>query len=212
MKRQNSFSGLLLMIVLISSLLVGCSAPAPAAPLPTQDPATIVAAAVQTLSAQMTEQALRNPTATPVPTSTPVPTQTPVPPTNTPAAPTETPTNTPTTAPAISAKFLSAGTFPVNKLEYKPNEKFGLAVRFLNTGTVAWQPGYRLKLVNFQGEITVQTESEMGQAIEPGKAVEFDLWAFGSETLGRHIWYFQLFTPQGLAVPGGSGIFSYTAY
>jgi hypothetical protein len=198
-------------MILVSSFLGGCSTPT-AAPLPTQDPATLVAAAVNTLSAQMTEVALRNPTATTVPTNTPLPTQTPIPPTPTPAQPTLTPTAIATTAPAISAKFLSAGTFPVNKFEYKPNEKFGLAVRYLNTGTTAWQPGYLLKLVNFQGEITVQTELELGQAIDPGKPVEFDLWAFGSETLGRHIWYFQLFTPQGVAVPGGSAVFSYTAY
>src|SRR5690242_18464907 len=118
MRLLNHLSGqILLVAILMSSILAGCAAPTPAA-LPTQDPATFVAAAVQTLSAQMTEQALRNPTATTVPTNTPIPTETPVPPTFTPALPSETPTSTATTAPAISAKFLSAGTFPVNKFDY----------------------------------------------------------------------------------------------
>jgi hypothetical protein len=160
----------------------------------------------------MTEQALRNPSATPVPTNTPVPTATPIPSTSTPSAPTETPTSTATIAPAISAKFLSAGTFPNSKLEYKPNEKFSLAVRFQNTGTAGWEPGYRLKLTGFKGEITVQTELELGRGINPGEAAEFDLWAYGSETLGKHIWYFQLYTSNGFAVPGGSASFSYTSY
>jgi hypothetical protein len=198
--------------VLLGAILVACSGPTPTAPQPTQDPATLVAAAVQTLGAQMTAQALRNPSATPVPTNTLTPTETPIPPTSTPGLPTETPTNTATTAPAISAKFLSAGTFPEYKDKYVPNEKFGLAVRYLNTGTMAWQPGYKLKLVGFKGEITVQTDAEIGQAIEPGKPVEFDLWAYGSETLGKHVWYFQLFTPQGVPVPGGSSMFTYTSY
>ncbi len=86
-----------------------------------------------------------------------------------------------------------------------------MAVRFLNTGTAAWQPGFQLQLVSFEGEVTVQKEAELGQGVEPGKAAEFDLWAFGSELLGRHIWYFQLYTPQGVAVPGGSAMFTYVS-
>jgi hypothetical protein len=92
-----------------------------------------------------------------------------------------------------------------------PNEKFSLAIRYKNTGTQDWTPGYRLQLVGFQGEATVQLEAQLGRAIAPGEAAEFDLWAFGSETLGRHIWYFQLYTGEGLPVPGGSGSFSYTS-
>ncbi len=213
MRSPKSLPGILLLCaVLLGSSLAGCSAATPLPPPPTQDPATFVAAAVQTLSAQMTEQAKLHPSATPVPTNTTVPTATLVPPTSTPSAPTETPTSTATTAPAVSAKFLSAGTFPENKLKYVPNEKFGLAVRFLNTGTSGWGPGYKLKLTGFQGEVTVQPELELGAGVDPGKAAEFDLWAFGSETLGRHVWYFQLFNAQGVPVPGGSASFSYESY
>lgn len=200
----------LLVILLIIILAVSACSPAPAAaPAPTQDPATLVAAAVKTIAAQKTEEALRNPSPTPTPTNTPVPTATPVPPTPSPQTPTVEPTATATTAPAVSAKFLTAGTFPENKFVYIPNEKFGLAVRFKNTGTAAWEPGYTLKLVNHQGEITVQTEAQLGKSIAPGENAEFDLWAFGSETLGTHIWYFQLYATSGGPVPGGSAVFSY---
>lgn len=171
------------------------------------DPATLIAAAVVTVRAQMTEEALRNPSPTPTATDTPTP-----PPTVTPTLPpSATPTVTATTAPALSAKFLSAGTFPENKLIYKPNEKFGLAVRFKNTGTADWDGGYRLKLVGAKGEITVQTELALGHGIKPGESAEFDLWAFGSETLGTHIFYFQLYSSAGVPVPGGAASFAYTS-
>lgn len=193
-------------------LLAGCNTAPTAIPLPTQDPATLVAEAVKTLGAQMTEEAIRNPSPTPTPTVTPTPTDTPIPPTPTPDAPTLTPTATATSAPLISAKFITAGTFPENKFKYVPNEKFSLAIRFLNTGTYGWDAGYKLKLVSAQGEITVQPEATLGTGVDPGKAAEFDLWAFGSETLGRHTWFFQLYSSAGVPVPGGSAAFSYESY
>jgi hypothetical protein len=200
---------------LLTAAIVWLAACAPAAtpmPLPTQDPATLVAAAVQTVSAGITQEALRNPSPTPPPTETPVPpTATPEPATPTPALPTDTPTATATTAPAVSAQFLTASTFPDNKPVYLPNERFGLSVRFRNTGTMAWEPGYRLKLSGFEGEITVQTDAELGRSVAPGEVAEFSLWAFGSETLGKHVWYFQLHTTSGGPVPGGYAAYSYTS-
>lgn len=200
------------LLAFVGLILAGCS-PAPTAiHLPTQDPATLVAEAVKTLGAQMTEEAIRNPSPTPTSTVTPTPTDTPIPPSPTPDIPTFTPTATETPAPLISAKFLTAGTFPENKFKYIPNERFGLAIRFRNTGTYAWDAGYKLKLVSAQGEITVQPEANLGKGIDPGQAAEFDLWAFGSETLGRHTWFFQLYSSAGVPVPGGSAVFSYESY
>ena len=201
----------LLMLLLASSLLAGCGTPATATPVPTLDQTTLVAAAVKTISAQITEEALRNPSPTPIPTETLVPpTATPLPPTETPA-PTLPPTETPTQVVALSAQFLYAATYPENKREYVPNYKFGLAMGFKNTGTITWEPGYRFKLVSHKGEITVQPEVELGQSIAPGQKVEFNLWAFGPEMLGDHVWVFQLYTSQGVPVPGGVGVFSYKA-
>lgn len=213
MKSSLSFTGsYIIFILLFSLILTGCAA-ATVPPAPTQDPQEIVAAAVATLRAEMTAEAIRNPSPTPTvaPTATPLPTETPVPPTPTPSVPTETPTSTATPAPQISAKFLSAGTYPENKYEYIPNHKFGLAVRFQNTGSIAWGPGYQLKLTGFQGEVTVETTKELGRGIDPGQAAEFDLQAFGSEMMGVHVWYFQLYTSDGYPVPGGSASFTYTA-
>jgi len=176
------------------------------------DYATVVAQAVNTMSAKMTEQALANPTATPVPpTETPQPTETPVPPTPTSSTPEATATSAPTQAPAVSAQALYTATFPDNKKEYIPNEDFSLALGFKNTGSVNWDPGTKIKLVGFKGEVTCQPEQELSKGVEPGAKIEFDLWAFGSETLGEHIWYFQLYNAQGIAIPGGYISFTYTS-
>lgn len=201
---------LILAAVVTGSLVSGCIAPAPTATaVPTIDQATLVAAAVETISAQITEEALRNPTPTSTNTAVP-PTATPLPPTDTPVPqPTLPPTETPTQAAALSAQFLYATTYPENKREYVPNEMYGLALGFLNNGTVTWQQGYKLKIVNYKGEITVQQEVELGQNIGPGQKVEFNLWAFGSEMLGDHQWVFQIYTAEGYPVPGGVGFFSY---
>jgi hypothetical protein len=211
MKRIFTMTGNILLILLAtSSLLAGCSPATPTAtPIPTIGQETLMAAAVKTVSAEITEEARRNPSPTPPPTATPVPpTPTLAPPTDTPV-PTIPPTETQTLAPALSAHFLYAATYPENKRQYIPNEKFGLALGFQNTGTVTWEPGYRLKIASFKGEITVQQEIELGQAIAPGAKVEFNLWAFGSETLGDHVWVFQLYSSQGVPVPGGVAVYSY---
>lgn len=202
-------------LIILTTLLAGCT-PATPAPAPTLDPATLVAAAVQTLSAQQTQQALLNPTATYTlqPTATTAPTNTPEPPTATPTlsftlTPVP-PTNTP--APAVSALFQYTTTYPENKREYVPNEKFGLAVGFKNTGTVTWDSNYTLKIVSFVGEITVQQDAMLGKSVKPGEKGEFNLWAYGSETITTHTWVFQMYTSSGGAVPGGSAVFSYKSH
>lgn len=214
MKNQlTSLYRFAILVLLQSALLVSCS-PTPVPTLaPTQDPATLVAVAVRTISAQYTAEALAHPSATAViPTPSLTPTETPVPATSTPVAPTATPEATATTQPAVSAQALYTTTTPENKREYIPNEKFTLALGFKNTGTVAWAAGSKVKLVSYKGEVTVNPEVTTDKAVAPGDKVEFDLWAFGSETLGQHTWYFQLYSSQGVPVPGGAIAFSYTSH
>ena len=196
--------------LLISSLLAGCTSASPTA-VPTLDQAVIVAAAVETISAQMTDTAIRNPSPTPLPTQTPVPpTPPPVPPTETPANTLE-PTLAPTQAAALSAKLRYVTTFPEDKRIYIPNEEYGLALGFENTGTIIWEAGSYVKLMSYKGEVTVQTQLSIDKAVAPGERVEFALWAFGSETLGDHSFVYQLFTSQGLAIPGGYATYAYKA-
>lgn len=219
MKWSRSLSsGLIALALLTLSLLAGCAGTPTAVPTPMPNQETIVALAVQTLAAQMTQEAINNPSPTPTSTSTPepTPTATEVPPTPTQAPPTETATVTPTSAPAVSAKFLTASTYPENKYEYVPNERFSISIRFQNTGTTTWESGSRLVLSGFENHlegdtVTVQKEATISKAVAPGDVAEFDLWAFGSETLGRHVWYFQLLTASGGSIPGGYASFAYEA-
>ena len=203
---------LILASLLVAGLLAACAAPTAAPTVaPTVDQATYIAAAVNTLAARMTDEALKNPSPTPQPSATPVPpTNTPLPPTDTPT-PTIEPTITVTEAPALSAQFLYAVTYPENKRVYVPNEEFGLALGFQNTGTITWPPGCLIRITGFQGEITVQQDGSLSVGVEPGKKGEFNLWAYGSETLGPHTWYFQIYTPNGVPIPGGVGSFSYVS-
>ncbi|PKN84257.1 MAG: hypothetical protein CVU46_14720 [Chloroflexi bacterium HGW-Chloroflexi-8] len=194
--------------LIISNLIIACTS-APPSVVPTLDQAVIVAAAVETISAQMTDTAIRNPSPTPLPTQTPIPpTATPLPPTETPAN-TQEPTLAPTQAAALSAKLRYVTTFPEDKRIYIPNEEYGLALGFENTGTIIWEAGSYVKLMSFKGEVTVQTQLSVDKAVAPGERVEFALWAFGSETLGDHSFVYQLFTSQGLAIPGGYATYAY---
>ena len=192
--------------------LAGCSSVTPE-PLPTEDPSVYYTQSAATVYAGLTQEALANPSATPLPTNTslpsatPEPTQTPIPPT-----PEDTSTPTATEAPALSAKFLYASTYPEYRFKYVPNEKFNIAIGFENTGTAAWEPGSILVLVGHVGEIHVQTEANLGRTVEPGEKVEFDLWAYAAELLGWHTYYFQLYDRSGVAVEGGSAVFSYESY
>ncbi len=198
-------------IVLLSSFIAGCGAPTPTATaFPTIDQTTLVAAAVKNNQCADDRGGVTQPlpdahehtrssyryTASTTETATP-------------AVP---PTATATEAPALSAKFLYAATFPENKRDYIPNEIFGLEFGFQNTGTITWVPGYQLKVVSYTGDGEVQPSIDLGKAVEPGNKAIFDLWAFGSETLGDHKWVFQLYTDSGIPVNGGVAYFTYKSH
>ncbi len=218
MKHSIAYSSASLLLAIVILLAAsGCGAPATPA-VPTLDPTLVMHQAIQTVQAQITEDARLHPSATPtntataLPTNTPLPTLTPTPAfTDTPAS-TNTPAATATKVPpALSAQFLYAATYPGNQREYTPNEKFSLALGFKNTGSIAWSAGYTIKMISFTGEATVQQEATLGKGVNPGEKGEFNLWAFGSETLGKHVWNFQVFTDSGTPLTGGYGYFTYTS-
>lgn len=199
-----------IVIILLSlSFLSSCNSPAEVV-VPTMDQATVIAAAVETLRSEMTSEALLNPTATLQPTVTSLPpTATLVPPTDMPTATEIMDTATPVAS--LSARLLYVTTWPENKRNYVPNEIYGLAIGFENNGTITWEAGSTIKLVSFKGEATVQLELSVDKAVKPGEKIEYGLWTFGSETLGEHTFNFQVYTNQGLAIPGGWASYTYTA-
>ncbi len=104
-------------------------------------------------------------------------------------------------------------TYPSSKTEYRGNEGFSIAIYLRNTGSKAWEPGYQLKLVRHIGpeEVTVQSSAKLKVTVPPAGAVEFDLWAFGSETPGKQTYIFKLFTVYGFPVTGSEASISFTS-
>jgi len=201
--------GKMLIMAVVASLLAGCSGVA-ATLVATQPPAVTV---VLTLPASPTSQPTLPATSTPAPapTSTLFPTATET------LAPT--PTQTASVArphptaikPPLSANVLKVWSYS-NTTVYIANVGFTLAIYMQNTGTNPWEPGYQLRFTGLTngGDVTVQPEQDLTLEVKPGGKVEFDLWAFGSETLGDHTWYFQLFTNEGKEVPGSECSFTFT--
>lgn len=224
MKKMASF----FLLILALTMLTGC-APTPQS-TPTQDATAAYEMAQQTEFAGMTASALANPTAT----DTPEPTQTNTPQPTATVTVTETmsgtatitkkptvtasftattrPTKTPVTpVDGFAAEFLYANSFPSVKTEFIPNESFSVGIGFKNTGTEPWLPGTALVLVNFKGEVTCDKMLVIDHTINPGEKVDFSIWGYGSELLGRHVWVYQLYSPKGLAIPGGVAVFTYTS-
>ena len=172
---------------------------------------------------------LATPTPTPTPVPTLLPTDTPTPeptitPTFTPTItplPTKTPTITPTftpIAPALSAKLLYVSTYPQNSRSFVPNEKFSIAIGWLNTGTEPWPTNVCAAAVN-NGMVDLSYQLEpvcVGQIqnkpVMPGEKIEFDFGAFGSEQLGPHSWGYVLVTAKGKLIPGGTAGFYYVSH
>ena len=179
--------------------------------LPTMDQSTIVAAVVETVNAQNTQDVYILPSETPLPTQTIIPpTATLIPATETPTQ-TPQPTETPTEQLAYSANLQYVAAYPEDKREYVGNERFGIAIGFFNSGTITWESGSVVRLVSYSGEPTVQLEAVIPRAVPPGDKVEFNFWAFGSEWYGDHTFIFQLYNSQGLSIPGGYATFTYTS-
>ncbi len=167
--------------------------------------------AFETVFAAMTTEAFLNPSATPtftptntatlVPTATIIPTNTVI------------PTETATPQPAYSAKLTYVTTFPENKTEFLPNESFGIAFGFLNTGKAAWSPGSKLSLLRQDGEyVTVETFKVLEKTVASGEKIEFSLWAFGSEDMKPQTVYYQLYSESGIAISGGFATFTFKSY
>jgi hypothetical protein len=142
-------------------------------------------------------------TLTMAPSATTVSTQTALPPT---------PTITKTKSLPFSAQVLRVWSYQ-NKKEYVSNEGFLLAVYLKNTGTESWGPGYQLRYTGQtnDGFITVQPVVDLTVIVPPGGKVEFDMWAFASETLGPDTWFFSLFDEKGKIIPGSQADFSLIA-
>lgn len=136
--------------------------------------------------------------------------------------------STPTVASTYSglhARFVNSYAYTVGEdegsavtvqSEYTPNVLFTIDVVFENDGDTVWPAQVEMRNVSTSGtytghraEVIVDTTYD---PVVPGKKRAFSIAAHGSEDLGYHTFYFQLYDAvSGSLIPGGSGSFSYLA-
>ncbi len=125
----------------------------------------------------------------------------------------------------VHAKFVNSYAYTVGgdsgsekkfETEYTPNTLFNFDVVFENDGTFNWPPQVEMRntgsVSTYTGHRPSVTVDTSANPVEPGERQGFSIAAHGSEELGYHTFYFQLFDAvSGIAIPGGYGYFSYLA-
>ena len=100
--------------------------------------------------------------------------------------------------------------------EYTPNVLFNFDVVFENDGTVPWPAQIEMRNTGSVSTYTGHRESAVvdtsNDPVMPGERQGFTIAAHGSEELGWHTFYFQLYDAiSGSLIAGGNGSFSYLA-
>ena len=204
-----------LMIIIFAVSLSACG---PSAPVePTIDPNMIKTEAVQTAFAQMTLEAIMNPSATPQPTETPVPTATTAP-TMTITATSGTPVSLPGVAtkavalPGVATQPATSGLAPVNtgdKAEWisqtpvdgytfylltdqqQMRDYTDLIWTVKNTGTTTWNSTYKIRYYSGDKFFDGKTEySFPNKNVLPGEtlAIPIDMKCPGTEGVYKAVW------------------------
>lgn len=100
--------------------------------------------------------------------------------------------------------------------EYVPNTLFNFDVVFENDGTIPWPTQIEMRntgsvstYTGHRPSVIVDTSAD---PVMPGERQGFTISAHGSEELGYHTFFFQLYDAiSGSIIAGGSGSFSYLA-
>ncbi len=138
------------------------------------------------------------------------------------------PTPTPaveSTYSGIHAKFVNSYAYTVGgdegdqvtvQSEYTPNVLFNIDVVFENDGDTVWPALIEMRNVSTSGTYTGHSPNVIVDTtyapVVPGGKRAFTIAAHGSEDLGYHTFYFQLYDAvSGSLIAGGSGSFSYLA-
>ncbi len=133
---------------------------------------------------------------TATPTDTPTATDTPVPPTDTPAPPTSTPTEaaTPTPTCVPDAAFVADVTVPDNAV-FEPGGEFEKVWRLRNSGSCAWDEGYKLVFVS--GEQMGAPASQPVPATAPEGTADVGITMQSPQTDGAYKGVWQMQAPSG---------------
>ena len=128
--------------------------------------------------------------------------------------------------PGLHAKFVNSYAYTTGESdenggrvfssEYIPNELFNFDVVFENDGTIPWPAQIEMRNTGSVSTYTGHRESAVvdtsADPVLPGERQGFTIAAHGSEELGWHTFYFQLYDAiSGSIIAGGNGSFSYLA-
>ncbi len=201
------------------ALLLGACGPQ-ATPQPTTDINAIYTQAAATMSVQLTQIALANPTATMAPTSTATATETPTEmasplpvldlgtATPTPTAtvtqgiiflptasgPTPVPVKTATANGCYNASLIADVTIPAGT-NFKPGDKFTKTWRVKNTGTCAWTGAFKIAFVN--GDMFGADTTKLFQNVNVGGVVDISLDMVAPNSTGVVSSYWMLYSEDG---------------
>lgn len=129
-------------LLLISAVLLSACGGSDAEATPTLSPEEVQTQAIETFSAALTQTALAAPSDTPVPTLTPAPTFPPLP-TSTAGTPFGLPTSSGgSTSACYGMTYVNDVSIPDNT-QMDPGEKFTKTWKVLNSGTCAWDAGFK---------------------------------------------------------------------
>ncbi len=185
---KQSIKYIVFLSLIISIAISGCAA----TPEPTQDASAIATAAVQTVEARYTEQALSQPTAT-LPSATPTPENT-----LAPGVPTATRVASYEFVPGcVFITFVADITIPDGQL-VAPGESFTKTWRLKNTGSCAWDSRFALIYVTGDkfGEVL---SMPLPRVVYPGQEVDISVPMVAPSAEGTYTSEWRMQVPVGTA-------------
>lgn len=187
MSQKKRKTSLLVLILLVTTLLLGACQPAPT-PEPTMDPNVIFTQAAETVAAQLTRTALSLPTATNTLQPSPTFTETVQLPTSAPESTSSTPVSTVVSGSTPNPNkmvFVSDVTIPDGQV-IPPGAKFVKTWRIKNTGTTTWTANYRVRL--WAGNsFGAPTSFLLAQEVKPNTEVDISIEFTAPSQTGEYI-------------------------
>jgi hypothetical protein len=169
-----------LALLLIAGILLSSCGSGSAEGTPTTSAEQVQTQAVATFAAGLTATSQALPTATPTATETPTATAT-IPAEMSPTAPTAT-LAIPTSS-CYGLTFVSDVTIPDNT-SMTPGQKFTKTWRVRNSGTCAWEVGFKFNFTG--GEAMGGSSVKLEKAVEPGKETELSVALTAPSTNGTY--------------------------
>jgi len=191
MKKRSIILSVVL-IILAATVLTACGSVAP-----TEDANVKFTEIASTVQAQLTQNALLTPSATPTLESTATPTLEPA--TATPSGPTATPV-TPTATVALSggdnSKYIADVSIP-DGTQFKPGTGFTKTWRIQNIGSTTWSTQYKLVYVDGVTGGNNTLSVDLPKEVKPGETIEISVNFIAPANLGSYTSWWRMLNANG---------------